>query len=122
MTPTLTFLYAILLILPIALFFIGLGLLLGSILTQKQAGGICGALLTNVVAFLSGIWFDLDLVGGFFQKLAHVLPFHHAVQIEQLAVAGEFSQMLPHLPWVLGYAIFTVLVAIWLFVKQSRKG
>ena len=121
MTPCITFLYALLLILPIALFFIGLGLLFGSMLTQKQVGGICGALLTNLVAYLSGIWFDLDLVGGVFQKLAHILPFYHAVQIEQLAVAGEFSQILPHLPWVLGYAIFVVFVSVWFFVKQSRK-
>lgn len=122
MTPCITFLYALLLIFPIALFFIGLGLLFGSMLTQKQVGGICGALLTNLVAYLSGIWFDLELVGGVFQKLAHILPFYHAVQIEQLAVAGEFSQMLPHLPWVLGYAIFVVFVSVWFFVKQSRKG
>ena len=121
MTPCITFLYAILLILPIALFFIGLGLLFGSMLTQKQVGGICGALLTNLVAYLSGIWFDLELVGGVFQKLAHILPFYHAVQIEQLAVAGEFSQILPHLPWVLGYAIFVVFISVWFFIKQSRK-
>ena len=122
MTPCITFLYALLLILPIALFFIGLGLLFGIMLTQKQVGGICGALLTNLVAYLSGIWFDLELVGGVFQKLAHLLPFYHAVQIEQLAVAGEFSQILPHLPWVLGYAVFVVFVSVWFFIKQSRKG
>ena len=38
--------------LPAALLFIGLGLLCGSVLNVKQAGGICGALLTNLTAWL----------------------------------------------------------------------
>ena len=40
------------------------GLLFGSILTDKQVGGICGAILTNLSAWLSGTWFDLELVVG----------------------------------------------------------
>ena len=39
-------LYAILLILPVSLLYIGLGLLCGSVLSDKQVGGICGALIT----------------------------------------------------------------------------
>jgi ABC-2 type transport system permease protein len=46
---------AILFIIPISLLFIALGLLFGSILTDKQVGGICGALLTNLSAWLSGV-------------------------------------------------------------------
>ena len=44
---TVNILYAILLILPVSLLYIGLGLLCGSILNDKQVGGICGALLTK---------------------------------------------------------------------------
>ena len=61
-------LYAIIGIIPMAIFNIALGLLCGSLLGVKQVGGICGALLTNLSAWLSGVWFDLDLVGGFFKK------------------------------------------------------
>ena len=60
-------LYALLFILPVALLYIALGLLCGSVLTDKQVGGICGALLTNLSAWLAGIWFDLSLVGGVFE-------------------------------------------------------
>ena len=104
-------LYAVMLILPISLFFIGLGLLFGSLLTQKQVGGICGALLTNLSAFLSGVWFDLALVGGVFEKIA---------QLVQSVVAGEFAHILPHLLWVLGYAAFSMITAILCFLKQMR--
>ena len=65
---TVNILLAILLIIPISVLFIALGLLFGSILTDKQVGGICGALLTNLTAWLSGTWFDLELVGGAFKS------------------------------------------------------
>ena len=52
--------YAVLVIVPISVLYIALGLLCGSVLSDKQVGGICGALLTNLSAWLSGIWFDLD--------------------------------------------------------------
>lgn len=114
-------LLSILLILPIALLYIGIGLLCGSVLNDKQVGGICGALLTNLSAWLSGIWFDLELVGGTFEKIAYALPFVHAVEMERAALAGNFADILPHLWWVLGYAILTLAVAIWLFLRQMKK-
>lgn len=57
---TIHILYAVLLILPIAVLYIALGLLCGSVFTDRQVGGICGALLTNLSAWLSGTWFDLE--------------------------------------------------------------
>ena len=51
---------------PIAIVFISLGLLLGTLLNEKAVGGICGALLTNLSAWFSNIWFDTEMVGGWF--------------------------------------------------------
>ena len=61
LTISVRIVYAILGILPIAVFNIALGLLCGSIFGAKQVGGICGALLTNLSAWLSGVWFDIKL-------------------------------------------------------------
>ena len=72
LTFSINIIYAVIGIIPMAIFNIALGLLFGSILGVKQVGGICGALLTNLSAWLSGVWFDLELVGGFFEKLANV--------------------------------------------------
>ena len=72
---------AVLMLIPCALFFIALGLLCGSVMSTKQVGGICGALLTNLSAWLSGIWFDVEMVGkGFksFCKPAAVYPRRRA--------------------------------------------
>lgn len=121
LAPSVGVLWALLFVLPISFFYIALGLLFGSILTDKQVGGICGALLTNLSAWLSGIWFDLELVGGFFKKFAELLPFVHAVELERAALAGDFSAALVHLPWVLGYAAVIFLAAVLLFLKQMKK-
>ena len=118
---TLNILYAILLSVPVSLFYIALGLLFGSILNDKQVGGICGALLTNLSAWLSGVWFDLELVGGPFKKIAYALPFVHAVELERVALAGNFSEIFPQLLWVLIYAFLAILVAVYLFLRQMKR-
>lgn len=118
---TVNIIYATLMILPVAVFYISLGLLFGSILNVKQVGGICGGLLTNLSAWLSGIWFDLELVGGAFKKTAYLLPFVHAVELERAVIAGNFSEALPHLYPVLGYAVLTTIGAVLLFLRQMKK-
>lgn len=113
-------LYVLLLLLPTALVFISLGVLCGSVLTVKQVGGICGALLTNLTAWLSGAWFDLSLVGGAFERIATLLPFAHAVEMERAVLAGNAAGIFPHLWWVLGYMVATTLGAVLLFLRQMR--
>lgn len=114
-------LWGLLALLPVALFYVSLGLLCGSAMNVKAVGGVCGALLTNLSAWLSGIWFDVALVGGWFEKLANVLPFIHAVELERAALAGNLAAALPHLWWVLGYAVVTAAGAVGLFLRQMRK-
>ena len=118
---TVDILYAVLFILPVSILFVALGLLCGSVFTDKQAGGICGALLTNLTAWLSGTWFDLDLVGGAFKKIAYVLPFVHAVEMERAVLVGNFSGIFPHLWWVLGYAVAALLAAVLFFLRQMKR-
>lgn len=118
---TVNILLAIALIIPLSMLFIALGLLFGSVLNDKQVGGICGALLTNLTAWLSGIWFDLELVGGVFKKIAYLLPFVHAVEMERAAIFGNFVDILPHLTWVLGYLVVLFATAVLLFLRQMKK-
>ena len=114
-------LYSIIFLIPVSVIFIGLGLMFGSILTQKQVGGICGALLTNLTAWLSGIWFDLDLVGGVFKKVAEILPFYHAVKLEQMVFIGDFNNIFTHLFVILIYMVILIIIPIFSFLKQMKK-
>ena len=113
--------YAIIGIVPMAVFNIALGLLFGSILGVKQVGGICGALLTNLSAWLSGVWFDLELVGGAFEKIANVLPFKHAAELEKALFNGNFEVVAEHLLPIIIYSVIVTIVAVFCFLGQMKK-
>ena len=113
--------YAVLGILPMAVFNIALGLLCGSLLGVKQVGGICGALLTNLSAWFSGVWFDLELVGGTFRKIADLLPFVHAVELERALFRGDFQTAGAHILPVAIYAVVLTVVAVYCFLGQMKK-
>ena len=115
-------LWAVLLLLPMAVFHISLGLLCGSTMNVKQVGGVCGALLTNLSAWLSGVWFDLELVGGTFRKIAGIFPFVHAVELERAVVLGDFSastfsKLIP----ICVYALAVTAAAVLLFLRQMKR-
>ena len=113
--------YAIIGIIPVAIFNIALGLFCGSLLGAKQVGGICGALLTNLSAWLSGVWFDISLVGGFFEKAARVLPFIHAVELEKALFSGNLEAALAHALPVVLYSLGAVVAAVLAFLGQMKK-
>ena len=121
LTVSVNIVYAVIGIVPMAVFNIALGLLCGSILGVKQVGGICGALLTNLSAWLSGVWFDLKLVGGFFEKAANALPFVHAAEMEKALFSGNFEPAFIHLLPVVLYSALITAAAVFCFLGQMKK-
>ncbi len=117
---TASILVTLVVLMPSAVLFIAIGLLCGSVFTDRQVGGVCGALLTNVSAWLSGTWFDPKLVGGAFETIAAVLPFQHAVDAGRAALAGNYAAVFPDLWWVIGYAAGVLLIAILVFQKKMH--
>ncbi|MBE6729701.1 MAG: ABC transporter permease [Ruminococcaceae bacterium] len=113
--------FAVISIIPMAIFNIALGLLCGSVLTVKQVGGVCGALLTNVTAWLSGVWFDLNLMGDAFEKIANILPFYHAVEMEKAVILGNFLTALSHMIPIILYSIVITIIAVFCFYIQGKK-
>lgn len=118
---TITIFAVIIVLIPIALIYIGIGLISGTLFSEKAAVGICGALLTNVSAWLSGVWFDLDLVGGIFKDIAYVLPFVHAVEVGKAVLNGHAENILPHLWWVISYAAIIMVISIFIFKKKTQE-
>ena len=114
-------LVALIVLVPAAILFIGIGLLSGSLLSDKQVGGVCGALLTNLSAWLSGTWFDLNLVGGAFKTVAYALPFVHAVNATRAAINGNYSEIMSDLWVVIVYAVIILALAIYFFNKKMKS-
>lgn len=113
-------LLALAMLLPVAGLFISLGLLMGSLLSAGQVGGIA-SILVNMAAWLSGTWFDLDMIGGGFKRVCELLPFSHSVDMVEAAVTGEFSVILSHLWWVLGYTALISAAAVLIFRKKMKN-
>jgi len=113
--------FAVIGIIPMAIFNISLGLLCGSIFGVKQVGGICGALLTNLSAWLSGVWFDLNLVGETFKKIANLLPFVHAAEMEKALFNGDYSTAAEHITPIIFYSVITTILAVFYFLRQMKK-
>ena len=121
LTVRINIVYAVIGIIPMAVFNISLGLLCGSLLGVKQVGGICGALLTNLSAWLSGVWFDLNLIGGFFEKAAYLLPFVHGSELEKALFAGNFQAAAAHILPILLYSVLVAAAAVYCFLRQMKN-
>lgn len=81
--------------------------------------GVCGALLTNFTAWLSGVWFDLELVGRGFAAAARILPFANIVDAARSALTGELA--LRPLLIVCAYAAALSALAVRLFANCVRR-
>ena len=121
LTLRVNIIYAVIGMIPMAIFHIALGLLCGSILGVKQVGGICGALLTNLSAWLSGVWFDLKLVGGVFEKIANALPFVHAAEMEKALFRGDFDLVGIHILPIALYSAAITATAVFCFFRRMKE-
>ncbi len=104
----------------ISLLFIGMGMLFGSLLKEQQVGPIV-SIVVQVVAFLSGMWFSLDLVGGAFEVIGRILPFSHAVDLLKYILANDFTNMLISLLILIGYILVINILAIITFKKKMKS-
>lgn len=107
-----------------SLLFIGTGLFFGSLLNDKAVGGVCGALLTNIAGWLSGVFIPIDLIGGTFKKITTIFPFYHSVEIIRVSLSGHFNHILPHLMIVIGYTATIFILAMIVFNRKinGEKG
>lgn len=114
-------LVACLVSLPIAVVHISIGLICGTLFREKAVGGVCGALLTNVSAWLSGTWFSLEMIGGAFEKIAYWLPFANAVDAARCALLGDLNGLWQHLWIVLLWAGALLCISVWLFARKMKQ-
>lgn len=103
-----------------SLLFVGTGLFFGSILNDKAVSGVCGALLTNVAGWLSGVFIPIDLIGGTFKTITNILPFYHSSQAIKICLSGNFNQIFPHLLVVMIYTIIIYTLAITTFNRKMN--
>lgn len=117
---TLNILASIPFLLLISLIFIGLGLVFGSLLKDSVVGGV-SSIIIQVVAFTSGMWFSLDLIGGAFKIISYILPFSHSVDLVKSIVSGNYNDILVSTLVVLAYTLIMVILSIIIFKKKMKQ-
>ena len=119
-SPSVKLIFCIPVIAVDSLLYISLGVLSGSVFTQKAIGAF-NTIIVNLAAWLSGTWFDLSLVKGVFKKICEILPFWHAVEAVKNTLAGDAGAALVNLAVVAAYSVVIFAVAGILFKRKMRK-
>lgn len=113
-------LLAMFVLLPADLFFIGTGLLFGTIFNEKAAPGLCSIIIT-LSAILGGIWMDVENLGGGLKSVCEALPFYHIVTAARAAVLGNNGEIMPHLLIAAAYAAAVFVLSVIVFARKRQK-
>ena len=109
--------YTILVSIPISLLFISLGILIGTITTEKSSSGV-SSIVVQLVAFTSGMYFSIDMVGNTFSTICKILPFQSTLNITKSILNNSYNNILTSTLIVVIYTIITILLEIFLFKKK----
>ncbi len=101
-----------------SLFFIALGIILGTSGSTNLVLSL-GNVLVFVITFLSGTWMDLNWLGDF-GKFARALPFANAVEAGRELIAWNGFNF-NHLYFIFGYTLLIVGVCILVFVLMLKR-
>lgn len=104
----------------ISTLFISIGLILGSLLKDQQVAPI-SSLLVQIVAFLSGMWFNLDLIGGIYEKIGYILPFSHSVDLVRHVLLGEYNKIFINLLFLVLYTTLFLIISIYTFKIRMKE-
>ena len=113
-------LLSMIILIPSAAVFISLGLLFGSIFSEKAAPGLC-SIIISLSCFMGGIWIDIDSIGGVFAKICKYLPFYHAVRAARCVVSGSYDGLFSSLIITVIYAAAIFSAAAFSFGKKMRS-
>ena len=105
-----------------SLFFIGMGILFGSVCSEKSVGGIA-SILVACQSVLSGMWFPIEGLGQGMLALMDALPFRNATLLVQNTVLGSgdaWGDLLRPLLILLGYTLAAFISAILLFWRKMK--
>ena len=111
----------ILVLLLMAVLFIGLGMLTGVLFTSRQVPFVYMVIL--LLAIFGGTWVDIQSIGGVFLTVGNLFPFAHALDaVRDVMVDGAgLSDIATDLYWVIGYTVLVVVLAVVAFRSKMQE-
>lgn len=116
-------LYSILFSIVTSIFYIGGGVLIGSLCNEKSVGGIASIFISGQ-SLLSGMWFPIEGLDSTFINIMEFLPFRNATLLVQNALNGYASllvDLVKPLVIILVYGLIVILISIFIFKKQMKN-
>ena len=101
----------------ISVFYISLGVLIGSVFSEKSCGGIA-SIVVNVTALMGGMFFPLT--DGRFKTVLSCFPFLPSIAIPQSLIYADYSNLLFYCLIIGAYMILTVTASIFVFKKKLK--
>ena len=101
-------------LIPSAVMFISIGLLFGTLFSDKAAPGLC-SIIISLSSFLGCVWFDADQTGGVMLTICRILPFYYCTRSGRSAVRLDFGAntwMIPLLIVILCAAAMAVISSL----------
>ncbi len=75
------------------LFFVSLGMLVGTVTKSVESAGVVGNIVTFPMMFLSGTFFPISLMPQYLQAFAHVLPLFYLIEgLNNVMVYSNYTQ------------------------------
>ena len=111
---------AVIIAIPISVFFIILGILIGCITTEKSASGV-SSIVVQLVAFTSGMYFSSDMLGKVFNIICKILPFSNCLDILNGVLNKNYNDLFLQSIIVFFYIAVTGLLTSVLFSKKIKS-
>lgn len=110
--------WAALISIVIAVLFIDIGILIGSIFSEKASSGI-SSIVVQLVCFTSGMYFSKDMLGDIFSKVCDYLPFDSCVTIIKGVMNNKLDLIgIRNIVVFIVYLLVTLVVSIIVFRKK----
>lgn len=110
--------FAILVSIVIAVLFISIGIIIGSVATEKASSGI-SSIIVQIVCFTSGMYFPKEMLGKGFGTICECLPFESCLTILKGVMHNRFQNI--HLRNVIVFVIYAVVVFVISVIIFNRK-
>ncbi len=113
------FLLSIIYLLPSAVFYICVGMLIGCICKNEKQTGPIASIFISLTGILGGVFMPISLFSGGFAIFVNLLPFGHSVLIgSELQTIGA-KCIYPHILYVLFYIV--IFLAIVMIIEKVRN-
>ena len=102
----------------VSILFIALGILIGSLVSERGTGGI-GSIVVQLVCFTSGMYFPKESVGSFFSKVCEILPFESCLNIIKGILNNNLDIILTGN--IVIFSLYTIVVLIVSIIVFKKK-